>query len=191
MKMRYLLVSIAFLSLVFNGCAPTQPIDKQSLSTQPSPSQPIDKQSLSTQPSPFTHGNDKHTMTSLELQSIQSAEFKATKEIAFWSIVSVFRDLGYIIESGDLKTGIITAKSPEKRKAGFSADGIWQTRATAFIEELEPQVTKVRLNFVENENTVFSKGAQSDMDIVIEDAQVYQNAFTKIQEGIIIRSTAK
>jgi hypothetical protein len=44
-------------------------------------------------------GNYRSTKTSLELQSIQSREFETTKKIAFASTLSVFQDLGYVIES--------------------------------------------------------------------------------------------
>ena len=51
-------------------------------------------------------------LTSLEIQSIQSREFETAKPTAFAAVLSVFQDLGYIVESADKETGFITAKSP-------------------------------------------------------------------------------
>ena len=55
------------------------------------------------------------TKTPLELQSIQAKEFETSKKIAFAATLSVFQDLGYIVESASFETGLITAKSPTKQ----------------------------------------------------------------------------
>lgn len=127
--------------------------------------------------------------TSLELQSIQAKEFETKKGIAFASVVSVFQDLGYIIATADLSTGLITAKSPT-RDAGLGWFGreMQDTKATAFVEEIRAGHTKVRLNFVQSQETSSGYGQKRISEMPIEDAQVYQNAFAKIQEAIFIRS---
>src|SRR5262245_37701719 len=91
--------------------------------------------------------------TSLQIQAFQTKEFENPEFVVFSSVLSVFQDLGYIIESADRATGFITAGSPTSNKTGFweamggvSSSG--QTRATAFVEEVRPGFTSVRLNFL-------------------------------------------
>jgi hypothetical protein len=63
------------------------------------------------------------------------------------------------------------------------------TKVTAFIEEMRPGITKVRINFIHTEEW---KGLESSLiqDSPIEDPAVYNNAFIKIQEAIFIRTGA-
>ncbi len=130
--------------------------------------------------------------TSLELQAIQSREFETTKKIGFAATLSVFQDLGYIISSAEFNTGFITAKSPTKTQmAIFVGNVMTDTKATGFIEELTPGKTKIRLNFVSSKETSTSYGMKSATDYPIEDPLIYQNAFSKIREGIFIRSGIK
>lgn len=134
----------------------------------------------------------KPTKTSLELQSIQAREFDAEKKVAFASVLSVFQDLGYIIKSSDLETGFITAKSPTQSGVQlFVGYTMKDTNATAFIEELRPGKTKVRLNFVKSKETSSGYGAKQKQETPIEDSKVYNNAFVKIQEGIFIRTATE
>lgn len=130
------------------------------------------------------------TKTSLELQVMQSKEFETPKRIAFASAISVFQDFGYQITSSDLDTGYIAAKSPTQHDGWYGIRTMKDTKATAFVEELRPGVTKVRLSFV---NTLERSGtgvyaAKVVQDTPIEDPAVYNNAFLKIQEAIFIRS---
>lgn len=135
----------------------------------------------------------KPQKTSLEIQAIQSKSFEAKRNVAFASTLSVFQDLGYIIESADKDTGFITAKSATKNSTGFWAamGGVSQntkTNATAFVEELRPGLTKVRLNFVVSNSSSSAYGQNSAHDNVIEDPKVYETAFNKIGDAIFIRS---
>ena len=135
--------------------------------------------------------NYKSTKTSLELQAFQAKEFETEKKIAFASAMSVFQDLGYSITSSSLETGYISAKSPTQNEVGFGKMIMKDTKATAFIEELRPGKTKVRLNFVNTEEWSGAYGAKLVQDNPIEDPVVYNNAFTKIQEAIFIRTATK
>ncbi|WP_018234423.1 hypothetical protein [Thioalkalivibrio thiocyanodenitrificans] len=128
-------------------------------------------------------------MTSLEIQAFQLKEFETDKTTAFNSTVSVFQDLGYIIDTASLETGIITSQSPTE--SGFIPFvGMTQTntRATAFVEERRPGATSIRLNFVEVQKRSGGYGQQSGRDNVILDPAVYENAFEKIEEAVFIRS---
>lgn len=127
--------------------------------------------------------------TSLEIQAFQMQEFEAPKEVAFNSTVSVFQDLGYIIEAASLSTGIITAASPVQSSfVPFVGMARTNTRATAFVEERRPGMTSIRLNFVESQTRSGGYGQQSGRDTAIHDPDVYQNAFSRISDAIFIRA---
>jgi hypothetical protein len=130
----------------------------------------------------------KPQLTSLELQSIQSREYSAEKKIVFQSTLSVFQDLGYVVQQADLETGFITAKSPTKNDmVPFVGMSMTDTKATAFVEQVGAK-SKVRLNFVASNETSNAYGMKSSQDTPVEEPSVYQNALTKIQEAVFIRS---
>lgn len=126
--------------------------------------------------------------TSLEIQAFQMQEFETTKQISFNSTVSVFQDLGYIIEAASFETGIITAASPVESSVMLFTMAQTNTRATAFVEQRRPDVTTVRLNFVETQRRSGGYGQQSGRDTPIHDPEVYQNAFSRISDAIFIRA---
>lgn len=134
----------------------------------------------------------KEQMTPLAIQAMQSKEFEATPRVLFRSVVSVFQDLGYTIDTADFDSGLITATSATKNKtnfwgalAGVSASG--NTRATATVEELANGRTSVRLNFVSSKSSSGRWGQTHKNDKPILDAKVYQIAFEKIDEALFVR----
>ncbi|KAA3629590.1 MAG: hypothetical protein DWQ09_04955 [Proteobacteria bacterium] len=132
------------------------------------------------------------TKSGLELQAIQSKSFDADKATAFASVLTVFQDLGYIVESADKDTGFITAKSPTK--SGFMlfvGPTRTFTKATAFIESHGDMNSRIRLNFVESRTASGAYGQQHGEDSAIDDAKIYENAFAKIREAIFIRNATK
>jgi len=128
------------------------------------------------------------TKTGLELQSFQKREFETAKKTAFASVLSVFQDLGYIVDSADFNTGFITAKSPTQNSLGFAVNIMRDTKATAFIEELRPNNTSIRLNFVKTKELSGAYGAKQVQDTPIEDPKFYEDVFAKIQQAIFVRS---
>lgn len=134
----------------------------------------------------------KATKTPLEIQALQTHEFNTTKHVAFNAVVSVFQDLGYIVNSANLQTGFITATSPTKNKTGFW-DALAQTtvngktKATAFVSSAGPSVTKVRLNFVVVSSSSSRYGQSNENDTPILTGKVYQNAFNKIGNAIFVQ----
>jgi hypothetical protein len=138
----------------------------------------------------------KQTPTSLQIQSFQTKEFEASKTATFGSVISVFQDLGYIVQSADKDTGFITATSPSSNKTGFweAMGGLatsGQTKATAFVEEIRPNFVTVRLNFVDTKHVSSSYGQNSDRDTPILDPKPYQVAFDKIETAIFIREGSR
>jgi hypothetical protein len=100
----------------------------------------------------------------------------------------VFQDKGFIIESGDLATGIITAKSPTS-VAGIGWNGISngdtvEERATAFIESLAPGTAQARLNFIERREL---QRYGKPQDTPRESAAYYEEVFARIREAVFLR----
>ncbi len=137
--------------------------------------------------------------TSLEIQSFQSRQFETDKKTAFNSTMSVFQDLGYIVSSASIETGFIAAESPTKGAQGmaafFEALGSMRsegrTAVTAFVEEIGPKATKVRLNFVQRDKTLMEYGKQANNDKPIMDPKVYEAAFNKIGDAVFVRTAQK
>jgi len=128
------------------------------------------------------------TKSPLELQAIQSKEFETSKKIAFAATLSVFQDLGYTVSSANLDTGLITAKSPTKQDfVPFVGQRMTDVKATAFVEEIVPNRTKIRLNYVNNTQTSGGKGQRGEREFPIEAPEMYQDTFAKIQQGIFVR----
>ena len=135
----------------------------------------------------------KVNLTPLEIQSIQSRSYEHSKDIVFPSVMSVFQDLGYSINSADINTGLITAESAadsdKKLKFWLGITKVSQTKANAFIEEIGNE-TKVRINFVITKKKSFGYGQTDREDEQILTPQPYQNAFEKIENAIFIRSSS-
>lgn len=134
----------------------------------------------------------KITMTPMELQALQSKEFKAPKDQVFSSVVSVFQDLGYQMSGADLASGFILAGSANRNKTGFfeamagvSSSGA--TRATAYIETMPSGFTRARLNFMNTKNSSGLYGASSAKDKPILDAKTYQVVFERIEQALFER----
>lgn len=138
--------------------------------------------------------------TSLEIQAVQTKLFEADKGVTFKSVISVLQDLGYIISSGNLETGLITAESPTQQDTSGSATfaavfgGVrteGKTVVTASVEEFGAKSTRVRLNFVNRQSRSGAYGQRATDDQAVHDPKPYQAAFEKIGEAIFIRLAQK
>jgi len=130
--------------------------------------------------------------TPLEIQSLQSREYEASKEVVFASVMSVFQDLGYIVTSADLATGFITTESVATSEGGFldfllRTSQMTQTRATATVEKIGDR-TRVRLNFVATWQQSTAEGQTTRHDEAVLEPTVYENAFDRIENAIFVRS---
>jgi len=135
----------------------------------------------------------------VELQAYQAREIETNKRAAFSATMSVFQDLGFIIDDGDFDTGLITATGLSIRHemgmgdvfsklfAGVDTRGFTERRATAFVEKMPSGLIRIRLNFVDNIATV--AGASSARHSKpVEDPAFYQLTFEKIDKAIFVRS---
>ena len=128
-------------------------------------------------------------LTPLEIQSLQTREYKTSKELVFASVISVFQDLGYTILSADQASGFISAKSLRGSSNQFTG--------TAFVETFG-NMTRVRLSFVKTSHRTYSsydihddryheKKYKTERQVL--DAELYQNAFEQIESAMFVRSS--
>lgn len=133
----------------------------------------------------------KPELGSLQLQQMQSRDLEATKPIAFSAVMSVLQDAGYRIGSADKDTGLITGTASTNSKVtwmpfvGFGR-GKKTPVVSAYIEELTPTITRVRLNFVMTKFTANQYGSDAGEEPIVDPA-VYQTAFEKVDQAIFIR----
>ncbi len=148
-------------------------------------------------------GPKKPELTPLEIQSLQQRNLETSKDVAFASVVSVFQDLGYTITSADKDTGLINGESLAKSDSDVSGAELLldlladeddaydvvtvQTKATAFVESFTEGQTRVRLSFVRNKSRSGSSGQLSQKDKQILDAEIYRNAFDRIENAVFVR----
>ena len=129
------------------------------------------------------------TKTSLELQSIQTREFDAPVKAGIGAVMSVFQDLGYIIATADSGTGLITAAGPKSQRfVPFVGKVTEYRKATAFVEAISAKKTRVRLNFVDEEESSSGYGMKGGSAIPVEDPTLYQEALEKISKAIFVRT---
>lgn len=112
---------------------------------------------------------------SLEIQEFQTKSFEIDKKTAFSSTISVFQDLGFIINSANYEIGFITA------------DNIDMQIATASFEEFENTI-KIRFNFKikpKINNNLFPTASEINL---IDERRIYDRFFDKVGETIFIKS---
>ena len=128
--------------------------------------------------------------SSLELQAIQSREFDTEFKVAFASIIEVFQDLGYIIEEADVDTGLVTAESPTIQEFRFFVGQVMKRReATAYVETLPSEMVKIRLNFVDAEESSSGYGMKGAKSFPVAEPILYQETFEKVQKAIFVRTS--
>jgi hypothetical protein len=139
----------------------------------------------------------KAAQSGIELQSYQAREFETEKRIAFSATMSVFQDLGFIIDDGDFDTGLITATGPTSRHemgmsdllaqvfAGVDTRGATHRRATAFVEEMPSGKIRIRLNFVDN---IIVTAGTPQQTRPLQEPAFYQATFEQIDKSIFVRS---
>jgi len=61
-------------------------------------------------------------------------------------------------------------------------------KATAFLESMPSKMIRIRLNFVDDEESSTGYGMKGGSTIPIEDPKLYQETFEKIQKAIFVRT---
>ncbi|MDR2603122.1 MAG: hypothetical protein LBC11_00985 [Puniceicoccales bacterium] len=142
--------------------------------------------------------NETRVPTSVEIQSMQTREFDISYKIAFASVVDVFQDLGFVIQSSDFTTGLIIAKGNVINKnpgvlaavGGACSKAVWDV-GTAHLEELGDEKVSIRISFVTNTKVMFEYGASNESCKAIQDGTFYAKFFEKIDKSIFVRQNLK
>lgn len=134
----------------------------------------------------------KETVSSLQLQQMQSREFEATKNMAFAATMTVLQDAGYRIGSADRDTGLITGIASTKTNTTWLPFiGFGKSKKTpvvsAYIEDRGPSVARVRLSFVMTKLKGDQFGGSADEEPIV-DPTVYQGAFERISKELFVRA---
>ena len=133
----------------------------------------------------------------LELQQIQTRDIDGNKSVVFGAVMSVLQDSGYRIQAADKDTGLITGIASTKANltwmpfVGFGSSKK-SPIVSAYIEDKTASITRVRLSFVMakiRSSLGYGTGQQDEEPIY--DAQVYQDAFEKINQAVFIRLNAE
>ena len=127
--------------------------------------------------------NKKPKLNALQIQAMQTRTFNVNKRVAFNAVVTVFQNLGYIVQTANYDTGFITAQSPKNTDFFGNA---YCTKTTAFITERSTKSTNIRVNFVDNNSHTTNKGQLITNDTPVENGQSYINAFNKIRQQIFV-----
>ena len=142
----------------------------------------------------------KPTLTPVQKQQIQSRTYTGDvkRDDLFNAVLTVFQDKGYIIESANLATGIITGTSETQNNstgwdtfAGVTKKA--RTKVTATVLKYGAG-TRVRLNFLNTSEVkketcnlygMCNTSNDSD-DTIVYDAQVYTSVFNAIDDALFV-----
>jgi hypothetical protein len=143
---------------------------------------------------PISAKEKKVEMTALQIQSMQSRDIEGQYKAVFASVMSVLQDAGYRIENADRDTGLVTGVGSSKGKLTYNLFmGFGKSKkspiVSAFVEEINPTTSRVRLNFVMAKLKSNAYGSQPQDEEPVLDAAVYQDAFEKINQAVFIRSS--
>jgi hypothetical protein len=143
----------------------------------------------------IAYAGKKSTMSSLQIQEMQTKDVEADKNTAFSAVMTVLQDSGYRIGNADKETGLITGTASTGTKTTWLPFvGFGKSKKTpvvsAFVEDLSPAVTKIRLNFVMTKVSANGFGGGEDEEPIL-DPVIYQDAFEKIDQAIFIRQSTR
>lgn len=142
-----------------------------------------------------SYAKKKSLMTALQVQEMQTKDLETDKNTAFSSVMTVLQNSGYRIGNADKETGLITGvASTNTKMTWLPFVGFGKSKKTpvvsAFIEDIAPTITKVRLNFVMTKVSVSGFGGGEDEEPILDPA-IYQEAFEKIEQAVFVRQSMR
>ena len=155
--------------------------------------------------------------TSIDIQAMQIRQFDCSFKDAFASVIDVFQDQGFVIQTSDSNTGLIVARGSTKDVAHSThTSNSWYSGeklvdkssclvGTVRVEEVMTDTSSIRLSFVDeiSETFVYSSpdyggfgerigGSRvKNSRKFIEDERFYSNFFEKIDKSIFVRKNLK
>ena len=161
--------------------------------------------------------NSNREKTNIDIQAMQIRQFDCSFKDAFASVIDVFQDQGFIIQTSDSNIGLIVAKGstkniansqhkPNYRHSGKNpVDKNSYLVCTVRIEEIATNMTSIRVSFANetsdhlvhnapNHNGLKKRGGcnrTKNSRKFIEDKKFYSNFFEKIDKSIFVRKNLK
>lgn len=137
----------------------------------------------------------KPDMSALQIQELQTKDVEADKTTTFSAVMTVLQNSGYRIGAADRETGLITGvASTNTKMTWLPFVGFGKSKKTpvvsAFIEDISPAMTKVRLSFVMTKASVNGFGGGEDEEPILDPA-IYQDAFEKIEQAVFVRQSTR
>ena len=134
--------------------------------------------------------------TPVEVQAMQSRTIDCSYKVAYAAVIDVFQELGYIIQNSEFSTGLVVAKSSVDEAV---VGGLWMNMgnvmmwrtATAHIEELNNNQVHIRVSFVAHRQLSNEYVKNSERSVALNDAQIYTEFYSKIDNAIFIRKNLR
>ena len=142
-----------------------------------------------------SYAKKKPSMSALQVQEMQTKDLETDKSTAFSAVMTVLQNSGYRVGNADKETGLITGvASTNTKMTWLPFVGFGKSKKTpvvsAFIEDISPSMTKVRLNFVMTKVSVSGFGGGEDEEPILDPA-IYQEAFEKIEQAVFVRQSMR
>jgi hypothetical protein len=135
---------------------------------------------------------DQPQLSAIQLQQIQTHEVDHPYKVVFSATLGVLQDLGYVIKSGDVESGLITAEATiESKTTWLTKVTTRQPSVTAVVEPSSSGSSKVRLNFIVKESQLSGGSLLKEKQEMVTDIAVYKAAFEKIDAAAFLRSSIK
>lgn len=143
--------------------------------------------------------DDNAPRSNIDLQAMQTRTVDCQYSVAFASVVSVFQDLGFTIQSADINTGLICAQSTTELQSPNSFESMFSsataimrnTSGTAHVESFGERSTSIRMSFVSYRKSTYAYGTALEDSKQVTDAEFYRDFFEKIDKAIFIRNNIK
>jgi hypothetical protein len=139
-------------------------------------------------------GTSKPALSPAEIKLMTTKQFEADYNLVFGSAISLLQSEGFLINSTDKESGLITAsKQIDNKNADWqmallgSATEASTSQASFFIQPLNDNLTEVKFTLYEGSVTStlnqFSKSTRNKNSMV-EDPTIYANWFNNLRSEI-------
>lgn len=163
------------------------------------------------------NANSNREKTNIDIQAMQIRQFDCSFKDAFASVINVFQDQGFVIQTSDSNIGLIVAKGSHKNIANskheqnylHSGKSLIDKNSylvcTVCIEEIGTNMSSIRVSFANetneplvynspNHNGLKKRGGGNrakNSKKFIKDKKLYSNFFEKIDKSIFVRKNLK
>lgn len=127
-------------------------------------------------------------LTSVEIKEMQTREFDKSYKVVYASVIDVFQELGFVIQTSDFNTGLIVAKSNVVQRENYFMGSMtmgWNV-GTAHIEDFDGKVA-VRVSFVHCQRESGEQGRESEYSQAIESPEYYSRFFNQLDHSVFLR----